>query len=60
MYHRFCDYIENVWPNSTNTVPGAKGVGLTKALDGYAKYIKEETLPGCTSPPPHPLAFFPH
>ena len=27
--HRFCDYVENVWPNSTNTVPGPEGVGLS-------------------------------
>jgi hypothetical protein len=49
-YYRFCDYIENVWPNSTNKVPGAWGVGLSKALDGYAKYVKEEVIPGCTCP----------
>ena len=51
-YYRFCDYVENVWPNSTNKVPGARGVGLTKALDGYAKYMKEEILPGCRRLPP--------
>ncbi|KAL2132698.1 hypothetical protein VTI74DRAFT_3461 [Chaetomium olivicolor] len=45
-YYRFCDYVENVWPNSTNKVPGAGGVGLTKALDGYAKWVKEQLLPG--------------
>ncbi|KAJ4294699.1 hypothetical protein N0V88_004933 [Collariella sp. IMI 366227] len=45
-YYRFCDYVENVWPNSTNKVPGALGVGLVKALDGYAKWVKEELLPG--------------
>ncbi|KAL2022241.1 hypothetical protein VTK56DRAFT_5851 [Thermocarpiscus australiensis] len=45
-YYRFCDYVENVWPNSTNKVPGAKGVGLTKALEGYAKYMKEQVIPG--------------
>jgi hypothetical protein len=45
-YYRFCDYVENVWPNSTNKVPGARGVGLAKALDGYAKYVKEEVIPG--------------
>ncbi|SPQ26465.1 40fb040e-439d-4494-9381-05300f302a92 [Thermothielavioides terrestris] len=45
-YYRFCDYIENVWPNSTNKVPGPWGVGLSKALDGYAKYFTEEVLPG--------------
>ncbi|KAK4233586.1 hypothetical protein C8A03DRAFT_38691 [Achaetomium macrosporum] len=45
-FYRFCDYVENVWPNSTNKVPGARGVGLSKALDGYAKYMKEEIIPG--------------
>ncbi|KAM7215645.1 Serine carboxypeptidase S28 domain containing protein [Rhypophila decipiens] len=44
-YYRFCDYVENVWPNSTSKVPGALGVGLIKALDGYAKYVKEEVIP---------------
>lgn len=44
-YYRFCDYVENVWPNSTNPVPGAKGVGLVDALDGYARYVKEEVIP---------------
>ncbi|KAI1399038.1 peptidase S28, partial [Hypoxylon fuscum] len=45
-YYRFCNYIENVWPNSTNPVPGPEGVGLTKALEGYAKWFKEVSLPG--------------
>ncbi|KAL2162502.1 hypothetical protein VTH06DRAFT_7416 [Thermothelomyces fergusii] len=45
-FYRFCDYVENVWPNSTNEVPGPRGVGLTKALYGYAKYIKEQVIPG--------------
>ncbi|KAF3071047.1 putative serine protease K12H4.7 [Daldinia childiae] len=45
-YYRFCDYIENVWPTSTNPVPGPKGVGLAKALDGYAKWFTEVELPG--------------
>ncbi|KAK3395055.1 peptidase S28 [Podospora didyma] len=45
-YYQFCDFIENVWPNSTNKVPGAAGVGLFKALDGYAKWFKEVQLPG--------------
>jgi hypothetical protein len=48
-YYQFCDYVENVWPNSTNKVPGAGGVGLTKALDGYVKYFTEQVLPGCKS-----------
>jgi hypothetical protein len=46
-YYRFCDFVENVWPNSTNKVPGARGVGLAKALDGYAKFVKEEVIPSC-------------
>ncbi|KAK3291587.1 peptidase S28 [Chaetomium fimeti] len=45
-YYRFCDFVENVWPNSTNKVPGARGVGLTKALEGYAKFVREEVIPG--------------
>jgi hypothetical protein len=49
-YHQFCDYIENVWPNSTNTIPGAAGAGLQKALDGYAKWFTEWQLPGCKFP----------
>lgn len=45
----FCDSVENVgplYPNSTVT-PGAEGVGLEKALEGYANWVKTELLPGC-------------
>ncbi|KAL2265025.1 hypothetical protein VTJ83DRAFT_7535 [Remersonia thermophila] len=45
-YYRFCDYVENVWPNSTNKVPGPRGVGLAKALEGYAKWMRDELIPG--------------
>ncbi|KAF2654875.1 hypothetical protein K491DRAFT_693417 [Lophiostoma macrostomum CBS 122681] len=47
-YYRFCDYIENQFPNATNNtaVPGPSGVGLTKALNGYAKWFTELELPG--------------
>ncbi|KAI1338737.1 peptidase S28 [Xylariaceae sp. FL0016] len=45
-YYQFCDYVENVWPNSTNAVPDENGVGLEKALDGYAKWWTELELPG--------------
>ncbi|KAI1437330.1 serine carboxypeptidase S28-domain-containing protein [Xylaria sp. CBS 124048] len=45
-YYQFCDYVENMWPNSTNKVPSAKGVGLIKALNGYAKWFTETYLPG--------------
>lgn len=48
-FYVFCDSVENVgplYPNATS-VPGAEGVGLEKALDGYAKWVKEEVVPGC-------------
>ncbi|KAI0002342.1 peptidase S28 [Xylariaceae sp. FL0662B] len=45
-YYQFCDYVENVWPNSTKPAPGPEGVGLAKALAGYAKWFTEVELPG--------------
>lgn len=54
----WCDYIENVHFSQTNstsnlttykntsTVPGPEGVGLAKALEGYAAWTKAEFLPG--------------
>lgn len=50
-FFEFCDAVENTGTlyNST-TVPGAEGVGLEKALSGYAKWIKEEVVPySCAS-----------
>ncbi|KAJ5692913.1 hypothetical protein N7462_002336 [Penicillium macrosclerotiorum] len=48
-FYQFCDYIENV-ENKTAKVPGADGVGLEKALQGYAKWFKKIWLPGsCNS-----------
>ncbi|KAK3998136.1 hypothetical protein QBC44DRAFT_228326 [Cladorrhinum sp. PSN332] len=47
-YYDFCDYIEGVWPNSTTAsavIPGGKGVGLKKALDGYSKYYRDVYVP---------------
>ena len=41
----FCDYIEGA-VNSTSKLPGAEGVGLKKALNNYATYVKEAVLPG--------------
>ncbi len=35
-----------MWPGSNNTAPGAGGVGLQKALNGYAKWIKDTIIPG--------------
>ncbi|KAF2815716.1 uncharacterized protein BDZ99DRAFT_514359 [Mytilinidion resinicola] len=39
----YCDAVENV---ASGTVPGAEGVGLEKALAGYANYFNETILPG--------------
>ncbi|KAL1311365.1 hypothetical protein AAFC00_001536 [Neodothiora populina] len=44
----FCDAVENATPNGT--VPGAEGVGLEKALAGYASWFNTTMLPGfCAS-----------
>lgn len=43
-FFEWCDYVENA-VNAT-TLPGADGVGLTKALEGYATWTKEVLLPG--------------
>ncbi|KAH8895932.1 endoprotease endo-Pro [Thozetella sp. PMI_491] len=45
-FYQFCDYVENMWPNSNNREPGAHGVGLEKALVGYAKWTNELLIPG--------------
>ncbi|RDW73596.1 hypothetical protein BP5796_07038 [Coleophoma crateriformis] len=46
-YYYFCDYVENVYTNPNQTViPGAKGVGLEKALAGYAQWWTEYEFPG--------------
>ncbi|KAI3393116.1 hypothetical protein diail_4715 [Diaporthe ilicicola] len=47
-FFEFCDSVENVgplYPNAT-TIPGAEGVGLDKALEGYANWIQTELIPG--------------
>lgn len=44
----FCDAVEDATPNGT--IPGASGVGLQKALAGYADWFKSTLLPGfCAS-----------
>ncbi|KAF2149996.1 putative serine peptidase [Myriangium duriaei CBS 260.36] len=48
-FMQFCNYVENVFDANTTTVPGAGGVGLQKALDGYAKWFTEIELPGFCS-----------
>lgn len=46
-FYQWCDYVENAGPAfPNNTVPGEEGVGLCKALNGYAKWTKEIMLPG--------------
>lgn len=50
----FCDSVENVgplFPNATS-VPGAEGVGVEKALEGYARWVKEDVIPGCKATSP--------
>lgn len=46
-FFQWCDYIEGM-TNATNstTRPGPEGVGLEKALSGYAQWTKEVLLPG--------------
>ncbi|KLU92954.1 hypothetical protein MAPG_11902 [Magnaporthiopsis poae ATCC 64411] len=47
-FYEWCDYVENaipsVFPNASK--PTAEGVGLEKALEGYAKYTREIVAPG--------------
>ncbi|KAF7192097.1 putative extracellular serine carboxypeptidase [Pseudocercospora fuligena] len=45
-FFTFCDYIENAQSKSTKTIPGAEGVGVQKALAGYAKWWTEVELKG--------------
>ncbi|EAW11756.1 putative serine peptidase [Aspergillus clavatus NRRL 1] len=44
-FYQFCDMVENVQPGA-KTVPGPQGVGLEKALKGYASWFKSSFLPG--------------
>ncbi|GAB1739785.1 hypothetical protein NU219Hw_g4722t1 [Hortaea werneckii] len=46
-FFQWCDYIENMI-NATDTTirPGPEGVGLEKALAGYAEWTKSVLLPG--------------
>ncbi|CAK7263729.1 hypothetical protein SEPCBS119000_000631 [Sporothrix epigloea] len=45
-YQQFCDYLENMWPDSGNALPGPDGVGVEKALDGFVNWITTQILPG--------------
>lgn len=46
-FYEFCDYVEDA-VGSTGPTPSAKGVGLQKALAGYADWSKNVLIPGCT------------
>ncbi|KAG5917833.1 hypothetical protein E4U42_007097 [Claviceps africana] len=46
-FFQFCDYVENVFPETkTHHVPGPEGVGLEKALNGWARWTSEVFVPG--------------
>ncbi|ODA80554.1 hypothetical protein RJ55_03513 [Drechmeria coniospora] len=44
--HRMCDYVENKWPGSKSSTPGEEGVGLCKAVKGFAKWSRDVMIPG--------------
>lgn len=49
-FYQFCDYVENAAGTTANatttaTSPSPSGVGLQKALDGYARWTREILLP---------------
>ncbi|KAI9927094.1 hypothetical protein MW887_003477 [Aspergillus wentii] len=44
-FFQFCDSVENVEAGAA-VVPGPEGVGLEKALKGYAKWFNTTMLPG--------------
>ena len=39
--------MQNAVNVSNSSIPGPEGVGLEKALNGYAKWTKEQLIPGC-------------
>lgn len=54
-FYEFCDYVENAAGSAANgSVPGAEGVGVEKALSGYAEWMREVLVPGCTYKSPVP------
>lgn len=44
--------------NKTTTLPGAEGVGLEKALQGYATYYKNEILPTACQDEDEPISVY--
>ncbi|MCJ1288096.1 hypothetical protein MMC26_007451 [Xylographa opegraphella] len=45
-FFQFCDFVEGVANESNPVDPGPAGVGLTKALAGYARWMNTTLLPG--------------
>ena len=45
-FYEWCDYVENSVNASSSTVAGPNGVGLEKALQGYADWTKNVFVPG--------------
>jgi hypothetical protein len=45
-FFQFCDAVEGAVPGADTTTP-ATGVGLEKALAGYANWINTTQVPGC-------------
>jgi hypothetical protein len=45
-FFQFCDAVENAVPGANTDTP-ATGVGLEKALAGYANWIQTSVVPGC-------------
>ncbi|MCJ1316208.1 hypothetical protein MMC15_001528 [Xylographa vitiligo] len=45
-FFQFCDFVEGVANEDHPVDPGPSGVGLTKALAGYAKWMNTTLLPG--------------
>ncbi|RDA89996.1 hypothetical protein CP533_2685 [Ophiocordyceps camponoti-saundersi (nom. inval.)] len=36
-----CDYVENQWPGSNSSVPGADGVGTKRAVEGLSRWTRD-------------------
>lgn len=48
-FFAFCDAVETFALQGTNTTAPATGVGLDKALAGYAHWVNTTMIPGCKS-----------
>ena len=47
-FYQWCDAVENAVLGSNVSTP-VSGVGLQKALAGYASWVKNSLVPGCKS-----------